>query len=194
MLASKTLPDGLKCAFDVVVKIVNYIKNSPLNTRLFLKLGEDLNLDDKCLLYKVQWLLRSNLLAIVFKLRDEIFLETPKPELAVHFENVKFFSHLAYMVNIFEALNQLNFKMQGIGKDIKFADFINAFVEKLGNWKRTMKKTNFDIFHRLTCLSKLNDLVKDEVANHISTLQTVFNGVSVFEEYDLKRHYKTKYA
>ena len=61
-----------------------------------------------------------NLVARVFELRDEIkiFLQTAKPELAVHFENVKFLSRLAYLVDIFEALNQLNLKMQGKGKDI----------------------------------------------------------------------------
>ena len=120
-LASKTLPDDLKCAFDVVVKSVNYIKNSALNTRLFRKLCKDLNSEHKQLLNytKVRWLSRGNLIARAFELRDEIkvFLETAKPELAVHFENVKFLSRLAYLVDIFEALNQLNSKMQGKGKD-----------------------------------------------------------------------------
>ena len=46
-LASKTLRDNLKCAFDEVVKSVNYIKNSALNTRLFRKLCEDLNSEHK---------------------------------------------------------------------------------------------------------------------------------------------------
>ena len=92
-----------------------YFKNSALNTHLFRKLGEDLNSEHKQLLYytKVQWLSRGNLVARVFELRDEIkiFLETAKPELTVRFENVKFLSHLAYLVDIFEALNQLNLKM-----------------------------------------------------------------------------------
>ena len=137
-LASKTLPDDLKCAFNVVVISVNYIKNSALNTRLFRKLCKDLNSEHKQLLYytKVRWLSRGNLIARVFELRDEkkIFLETAKPELAVHFENVKFLSRLAYLVDIFEALNQLNLKMQREGKDIiQFVDFTRAFIEKLGN-------------------------------------------------------------
>ena len=32
-LASKMLPDDLKCAFDVVIISMNYIKNNALNTR-----------------------------------------------------------------------------------------------------------------------------------------------------------------
>ena len=50
-LASKTLPDALKCVFDVVIKSVNYIKSSALNNRLFRKLCEDLNSEHKQLLY-----------------------------------------------------------------------------------------------------------------------------------------------
>ena len=151
-LASKTLPDALKCVFDVVSKSVNYIKSSALNNRLFRKFCEDLNSERKQLLYytKVRWLSRGNLVARVFELRDEIkiFLETAKPELAVHFKNVKFLSRLAYFVDIFEALKQLNLKMQGKGKDIiQFVDFTGAFVEKLGNWKRKVKNGNFDILH-----------------------------------------------
>ena len=150
-LASKTLPDGLKCAFEVVVKSINFIKYSALNTRLFRKVCEDLNSEHKQLLYytKVRWLSRGNLVARVFELRDEIkiFLETAKPELAVHFENVKFLSCLAYLVDIFEVLNQLNLKMQGQGKDIiQFVDFARAFVEKLGNWKRKRQMVTLTCF------------------------------------------------
>ena len=74
MLVSKILPDDLKCAFDVVVKSVNYIKNSALNTCLFRKLCENLKSELKQLLYytKVRWLSRVNLVARVFELRDEI--------------------------------------------------------------------------------------------------------------------------
>jgi len=48
--------------------------------------------------------------ARVFELCDElkIFLEAAKPEFAVHFQNVQFVYHLAYLAHIFEALNQLN--------------------------------------------------------------------------------------
>ena len=73
-LASKTLPNGLKCVFDVVVKSVNCIKSTALITRLFRNLSEDLNSEHKQLLYytRVRWLSRGNLVARVFELRDEI--------------------------------------------------------------------------------------------------------------------------
>ena len=48
-LASKTLPDVLKCVFQVCIKIVNYIKSSALNTRLFQNLCLDLDATHKTL-------------------------------------------------------------------------------------------------------------------------------------------------
>ena len=61
---------------------------------------------------------------------------------------MKFLSRLAYLVNIFKALNQLNLKIRGKGKNIiQFVDFTRAFVEKLGNWKRKVKNGNLDMFH-----------------------------------------------
>ena len=161
------------------IKSVNYIKNKALNNRLFRKLCEDLNSEHKQLLYytKARWLSRGNLVARVFELRDEIkiFLETAKPELSVHFENVKFLSCWAYLVDTFEALNHLNLKMKGKGKDIiQFVDFNKAFVEKLGNWTRKVKNGNFDMFQSFTCLSDVDDDIKDEVANHLGSPQTEF--------------------
>ena len=119
----------------------------------------------------------------MFELRDEmkIFLKTVKPELAVHFENVKFLFRLSYLVDIFEALNPLNLKMQRKRKDIiQFVDITNAFVDKLGNWKPKMEKSSFDAFYSLTCLSELDEEIKDEVADYLSTLQTVIK--SYFSE------------
>ena len=78
-------------------------------------------------------------------------------------------------MDIFEALNQLNLKIQGKGKDnIQFVDFTRAFVEKPGNWKRKVKNGNFDMFHSFTCLSHADDVIKDEVADNLGTLQTEF--------------------
>ena len=37
-----------------------------------------------------------------------------------------------------------------------------------------MKNGNFDMFHSFTCLSDTDDEIKDEVADHLGTLQTEF--------------------
>ena len=73
-------------------------------------------------------------------------------------------------MDIFESLNQLNLKMQGKEKDIiQLVDFTREFVEKLGNWKRKVKSSNFDRLHSYTCLSDVDDEIKDEVVDHLGT-------------------------
>ena len=50
-LASKTLPDHLNIFLQGLVKVVNYIKSSALNTRLSKKLRQDMGSDFKVLLF-----------------------------------------------------------------------------------------------------------------------------------------------
>ena len=50
-MASKTLPDQQKTVFKVLVKIVNYVKSSALNTRLFRKICQDMESDFEVLLF-----------------------------------------------------------------------------------------------------------------------------------------------
>jgi len=76
-------------------------------------------------------------------------------------------------VDIFEALNQLNLKMQGKGKYInQFVESTRAFVEKLGNLNSKVKNGNFSTC--FACLSDTDDDIKDEVANHLGAPQTEF--------------------
>ncbi|CAH1969119.1 unnamed protein product [Acanthoscelides obtectus] len=74
-LASKTLPQKLRQALDSAIRIVNYIKSSALNSRLFTLLCEDLDSDHKVLLFhtEVRWLSRSNMLARLYELKEEVF-------------------------------------------------------------------------------------------------------------------------
>ena len=78
-----------------------------------------------------------------------------------------FSTYLAYLADIFEALNQetlnkkqqetlnkkqaLNKKLQGPGTNIiVHSDAINEFVVKLNLWRQRAKNNNFASFHRLT--------------------------------------------
>jgi len=59
--------------------------------------------------------------------------------------------HLAYLADIFEALNQLNKKLQRPAINIiVHTDAINAFVVKLNLWRQRSKNNHFASFHRLT--------------------------------------------
>ena len=62
-LVSKTIQH-----MSVVIKVVNYVKSSALNTRLFSKLCEDMDADHAALLYhtQVRWLSKGNMLSRIF--------------------------------------------------------------------------------------------------------------------------------
>ena len=63
-LASKTLDQQLKCVFGSAVKIVNYIKSRPLQTRLFTILCDEMGSEHKTFLFhsEVRWLSRGKVL------------------------------------------------------------------------------------------------------------------------------------
>ena len=57
-LVLKTIPKRLYEHISVVIKVVNYVKSSALNTRLFSKLCKDMDADHTALLHHTQarWL------------------------------------------------------------------------------------------------------------------------------------------
>ena len=146
-LVSKTIPKRLHEHMSVVIKVVNYVKSSALNTRLFSKLCKDMDADHIALLYhtQVRWLSKGNMLSRIFELRGEVKLllvARQKHDVLLAFGGDGFFStYLAYLTDIFEALNQLNKKLQGPGTNIiVYSDAINAFVVKLNLWRQRAKK------------------------------------------------------
>ena len=122
-LVSKTIPKRLHEHMSVVTKVVNYVKSSALNTRLFSKLCKDMDADHAALLYQTQvcWLSKGNMLSHIFELREEVKLFSvakQKHDLLLAFGGDGFSTYLAYLADIFEALNQLNKKLQGPGTNI----------------------------------------------------------------------------
>ena len=122
-LVSKTIPKRLHEHMSVVIKVVNYVKSSALNTRLFSKLCKDMDADHTELLYQTQicWLSKGNMLSRIFELREEVkwfLVAKQKHDLLLAFGGDGFSTYLAYLADIFEALNQLNKKLPGPGTNI----------------------------------------------------------------------------
>ena len=120
---SKTIPKRLHERMSVVIKVVNFVKSSALNTRLFSKLCKEMDADYTALLYhtQVRWLSKGNMLSRIFELREEVKLflvAKQKHDLLFAFGGDGFSTYLAYLADIFEALNQLNKKLQGPGTNI----------------------------------------------------------------------------
>ena len=83
-LATKKLSTKLNDVFCEVVKIVNYIKGSAVNSRLFALLCDDMPADHRQLIFysSVRWLSRGKVLSRVYELRNKpvVFLHHRKPD------------------------------------------------------------------------------------------------------------------
>ena len=115
--------------------MVNNVKGSALNSRLFKILFEDLGADHSLRLFhsNVCWLSRGNVTKRVYELRKELlgfFQQSNKCETLVTSLSDDFFILiLAYLVDIFDAQNMLNKNLQG--KDLtvyEFIDKVKAFL------------------------------------------------------------------
>ena len=74
---------------------------------------------------------------------------------------------LAYLVDIFSRLNEVNLSLQGKDKTvIKFIDILSAFQAKLELWERKMAMDKTGMF------PVLNALLEDN-ANYIDNLQSL---------------------
>lgn len=105
----------LSDVMDSVVKVVNIVKKSALQTRLFSHLcaAEE---EHTGLLYhsEVRWLSRGTVLAHMLELHTSIreFLLLQKhTELAALFSDNVWITKLAYLADIFAELNKLNSSM-----------------------------------------------------------------------------------
>jgi len=126
-LPCKVLPEELRCELSQVIKIVNHIKGSGLNSRLFKLICEELGSNDSVFLYhaNVRWLSRGNVVKRVFELRNELLqffrCSNISKDFATSLADDKFLLKLAYLVDIFEAISLLNQSLQGT--DATICDF-----------------------------------------------------------------------
>ena len=129
------LPSELMSCLNKTIKIVNVIKTSALNSRLFARLCEDVCSEHKCLLFHTE--VRGNMTRRVFEVGHEF-----KDDL----ENDEFISRLAYLSNIFQALNLINLSFQGSNSNIAvFISELEAFIRKLDVWTKNVEQTVWNI-------------------------------------------------
>ena len=116
-LASTKMAPELNEDLSQSVKIINYIKNSALNTRLLKALCDEMGSDHKNLLFhsEIHWLSRCEVLKRLYELRKEVelFLIDKKIYLSHYFQEKECVARLAYFSDIFSYINELNLKIQG---------------------------------------------------------------------------------
>ena len=176
-LCTKVLPAELMSRLNKIIKIVNFIKTSALNSRLFARLCEDVSSARKCLLFhtEVRWLSRGNMTRRVFELRHELltFFKEKNHEFKDYFENDDFISRMAYLSDIFQALNVINLSFQGSNSNIAvFVSKLEAFTRKLDFWTKNVESKQFGMFQLLTTLSvEPNDQLSQEIHDHLKLLR-----------------------
>ncbi|XP_060874738.1 zinc finger BED domain-containing protein 5-like [Metopolophium dirhodum] len=137
-LVAEHLSEHMKTTLEKVVKIINFIKSRPLQSRLFEVLCNDMRSDHVQLIlyFEIRWLSRGKILQRFFELRDEVrvfLLETRFVGLLTDFS---WLSRIAYLADVFEYLNTLNLSLQGIYIDVfHVEDKIEATIKKFEIWE-----------------------------------------------------------
>jgi len=75
-----------------------------------------------------------------------ILCDQGKSGIVSSLENIHSICRLEYLADVFQQLNKVNLKLQVQRRGRKIFDFtdtLNAFVEKLDNWKRKDQAGNF---------------------------------------------------
>ncbi|CAM4640238.1 unnamed protein product [Lepidochelys olivacea] len=153
--AAKTLPIGLNAVVDVVRRAVNYIKAHALSSHLFRELCQETGSEDEVLLFHtpVRWLPRGRTLKRVFILGEEmaeLLLRKEKQELNKTFRDKKWLLCLAYLVDIFGSLNDLNLSLQGERSTlIDLTNKNRAFQMKLDLWCRKLDPDRCEGRHQM---------------------------------------------
>jgi hypothetical protein len=148
-LAVKRMPNALKSVLDNAVEIVNFIKERPLNSRLFKLLCNDMGSEYETLIFQteVRWLSPGKVLMRVFQLSEEIaiFLSEKETSLANYFSDVSWLQQLAYLADVFNKLNEFNLSMQGRSITVLTAeDKVASMKLKLKSWYQHVQQNKFD--------------------------------------------------
>ena len=177
-LASRTLPPSLKTVLDSIVKAVNYIKGSALNTRLLRQLCQEMDLSHENLLFYtlVRWLSKGNVVSRMFSLREEktMFLGAHnKDDLCVGWADEQKF---AYLVDMFTELNKVNLQLQGKGRLVMdMTETIQAFVKKLENWYQKISNGNITMLpHLCSVTGTVGAKLQTLILEHIQAMQNQF--------------------
>ncbi|XP_014664178.1 PREDICTED: protein FAM200A-like [Priapulus caudatus] len=184
-LAAQHLSKDLSAVMQEVVAVVNFVKASALNSRLFALMCCDFGSEYQHLLYysSVRWLSRGKVLRRVVDLRTEleIFLREKNHRHAARFTDRQWMLKVCYLNDVFAAINELNTSMQGRDQSvITLSEKLLAFKEKLVLWKRKLERGRVAAFPSLNAyLEEWEengiDAIKPILVNHLDKLTTEFD-------------------
>ena len=180
----RNLGEELAKILKEVVEIVNFVKSRALNTRLFAELSQETGAEYEMLLYHstVRWLTRGKVTRRLLDLRTqvEVMLREKKNPLVEKFSDNHWLLQVAYLTDIFSALNSLNVSMQGRNHCIiSLQEKLLAFREKTKLWTTKFERgrkhweTSFPTVSELSKeLNVEGDDIQELVDRHLSKRQT----------------------
>lgn len=200
-LASREIPQNLLEVLKNAVKVVNFIKGSPLNNQLLETFCSEIGANRTHLLYhtKVRWLSHGKILSRVYELRNEIhlFLTEKKSHLASILEDDIWVTKLAYLTDIFGILNELSLKLQGENSNIfQQVERIQGFQKTLLLWQARLKSSrpSYYMFPRFLQHIEENVIsenllkeIKLEILVHLTSLSQTFNHFFPQEKFETLR-------
>ena len=177
VLATKTLPQEFQEVMKSVVSSVNFVKASALNSRLFSKLCNEMDASNDVLLFhtEVRWLSRGKVLKRVFDLRDELkmfFNQKSKPQFEALFSDKNELQKIAYLVDIFAILNELNLSLQGPNATcLDLSEKIRSFEMKLQLWQKKLDDNKMYMLPTLSAFFEENDIEPDKRSKMIISVK-----------------------
>ena len=187
-LAAQHLSLGLSAVMKEVVGVVNFIKASAVNSRLFEQLCVDYGSQFQHLLFysNVEWLSPGKLLRRLIDLRTEVqvFLNEKNHRHAIRFQDKEWMLKVCYLNDIFTTLNELNTSKQGRNQNsITLFEKLSAFKEKLQLWKNKLEhgetaafpSMNEYVEERNQADSSRFDVIKPILVVHLENLITEFD-------------------
>jgi hypothetical protein len=178
-LVTKRISITLKSVLDEAVKIVNFIKSRPFQSRIFKALCEDMgSLHTTLLLHtEVRWLSLGKILVRIFELRNELlaYFIDHKYELSDRLNNTKYFA------DIFGKLNEFCLCLQGKQVNIFQAkDKLVNLLRKIQCWISEVEKNNYECFPTLSAFLEESEIDLDmellvNIKTHLSSLLKSLN-------------------
>ena len=187
----KTLPQEFQDIMKSVVSVVNFVKTSASYSRLFSKLCSELDASNNVLLFHtdVRWLSRSKVLTRGFDLRDELktfFNQKSKPQFEALFGDKNQLHKIAYLVDIFAILNELDLSLKGPSATcLDLSEKIRAFQLKLQRWQKKLDENIICMLSNLSAFFEEND-IEQETMNR--TILSVKEHLKILEE-EISRYF-----
>ncbi|XP_068243872.1 zinc finger BED domain-containing protein 5-like [Palaemon carinicauda] len=165
--------------------MVNAIKSSALNTRLFSLPCQEFGSDEEVLLLhtEVRWLSRGSVVSRVESLKEELteFFKCDNKAKSLEFtkklSDSQWLQKLAYLSDIFLRLNSFNLSLQGRFATVSdFMDKLRSLTMKLELWEGKVKDGNLSMFEHLgEALGKSQNTGKQDVMqlvqSHLASLR-----------------------